>query len=240
MIGHAVALKIRTRNKNPMNLNTINRCKFCNTTNRFIVGDFKDPDSIRFGCGTTVEKRRIEPSVVEMSTVDPVCIYYDHWECNCAKKGKRLHGISITDAPCRRCGSPIKSTNKDSDGAIFAIEYFCGSTLRSPAGKPFEFDALCRNAAKATMSPVVHYAGIAALSAEDRAKLESSGYVVVETQPDCKVQVMSAGEPLATADEIGMAALEAMQGPTNDSVRAKFAEILFRKINERTKRESKE
>lgn len=38
---------------------------------------------------------------------------------------------------------------------------------------------------------------------------------------------------LASAEEIGMAALEAMQGPTNDSVRAKFAEILFRKLQAR-------
>lgn len=164
------------------------------------------------------------------------------WEADAEEERIRLakknilHGISITDAPCRRCGSPVASQWVGDNDKVVGANYWCGSTLRLGSNGLFEFDALCRNAAKPKeLPPVVHIVADHETGDDAIRKLGESGYIVIVTGPTAKVNMLRPESDLASAEEIGMAALEAMQGPTNDSVRAKFAEILFKKLSARTK-----
>jgi hypothetical protein len=142
----------------------------------------------------------------------------------------------VASAPCRRCGSPIKIVVGDDDGNVTRVDYLCGSTLRLAPNKMWEFDALCRHTENQPRPKPIAHIGSSKLSSvpkEQVEKLEADGYAVVITQFDGGVRILTPEPAMASADEIGMAALEAMQGPTNDSVRAKFAEILFRKLQAR-------
>lgn len=68
------------------------------------------------------------------------------------------------------------------------------------------------------------------LSAEDRARIEAIGMVAVEADDPRAVVLTIPGVPLASSDDLAIAALTAVVGSRHDSVGAEFARKLHRII----------
>ncbi len=144
---------------------------------------------------------------------------------------------------CEFCGENGSVVYGDIDNP-HKVSFLCGSVAQDI---PDEFGnhwtvrcvkgARPKTKSKPLPKPVLHFEVHEVHevpSKEELDRLEAFGYVALPTTPGTKVRILSTEPPLASVDEIGMAALEAMQGPTNDSVRAKFAEILWKRISART------
>jgi hypothetical protein len=147
---------------------------------------------------------------------------------------------------CRFCGEKCHATIGDCDNPL-RIEFDCGSSAEKYGDGSLRWPQRCNwkiaetniwtDPCRRCGSPI-------------KGRLQEAGkYIAVDYYCGSKSRLASNGMwefdalcrhncspldlSLASAEEIGMAALEAMQGPTNDSVRAKFAEILFRKLQAR-------
>lgn len=71
-----------------------------------------------------------------------------------------------------------------------------------------------------------------AVTAEDRQMANQAGYCVIECENPAQVRLMLP-ESALHADDLTMAALEAIQGTNSSSERAVFTTLLFNKIKQR-------
>lgn len=78
------------------------------------------------------------------------------------------------------------------------------------------------------------------LSAEDRARMEAVGIVAVEAEDPSKVVTIIPGAPLATPDDLAMAALDALARCPRESTSALFTRTLHARLAAREAKATQE